>query len=217
MPPAGVGALCGARDGTRENMGVLWEYVERFGRAVDYLYRPRFHVHGGAAAWGEQGTTARGGPSDADRPGAAGVGNRLDRRLFAASERARGAEFSDRSGPADQAASPGQGEHNASGQRVFGEGILAGMEREFTRPARTRKTCIARWQRVSNWAPRSATSSRGSSPTTIPFPITASNIRLSARMCKPGMKRQNLRVELWLNGELKGRYQGRYVGIRSAA
>jgi DNA-binding Lrp family transcriptional regulator len=23
-------------DGTRENMGVLWEYVERFGRAVDY-------------------------------------------------------------------------------------------------------------------------------------------------------------------------------------
>jgi hypothetical protein len=24
-----------ARDGTRENMGVLWEYVERFGRAVD--------------------------------------------------------------------------------------------------------------------------------------------------------------------------------------
>lgn len=24
------------RDGTRENMGVLWEYLERFGRAVDY-------------------------------------------------------------------------------------------------------------------------------------------------------------------------------------
>jgi hypothetical protein len=24
------------RDGTRENMGVLWEYVRRFGRAVDY-------------------------------------------------------------------------------------------------------------------------------------------------------------------------------------
>ncbi len=24
------------RDGTRENMGVLWEYVTRFGRAVDY-------------------------------------------------------------------------------------------------------------------------------------------------------------------------------------
>ena len=24
------------RDGTRENMGVLWEYVERFGRMVDY-------------------------------------------------------------------------------------------------------------------------------------------------------------------------------------
>jgi hypothetical protein len=23
-------------DGTRENMGVLWEYLERFGRAVDY-------------------------------------------------------------------------------------------------------------------------------------------------------------------------------------
>jgi hypothetical protein len=28
------------------------------------------------------------------------------------------------------------------------------------------------------------------------------------------MKRQSLRVELWLNGELKARYQGRYVGIQ---
>jgi hypothetical protein len=28
------------------------------------------------------------------------------------------------------------------------------------------------------------------------------------------MKRQSLRVELWLNGELKTRYQGRYVGIQ---
>ena len=27
------------------------------------------------------------------------------------------------------------------------------------------------------------------------------------------MKRQSLRVELWLNGELKARYQGRYVEI----
>ena len=28
------------------------------------------------------------------------------------------------------------------------------------------------------------------------------------------MKRHSLRVELWLNGELKARYQGRYVEIR---
>ena len=27
------------------------------------------------------------------------------------------------------------------------------------------------------------------------------------------MKRQQLRVELWLNGDLKARYQGRYVEI----
>ena len=33
------------RDGTRENMGVLWEYVKRYGRAVDYYTDRDCDVH----------------------------------------------------------------------------------------------------------------------------------------------------------------------------
>jgi DNA-binding Lrp family transcriptional regulator len=99
-----------ARDSTRENMGVLWEYVERFGRAVDY-YTDRDSMFTVAPRPGESKEQQRAADRpDADRPGAAGVGDRLDCRLFAASQRARGAELSDRPGPADQGAAPGEGE-----------------------------------------------------------------------------------------------------------
>ena len=40
------------RDGTRENMGVLWGYVKRFGRAVDY-YTDRESMFAVAARPGE--------------------------------------------------------------------------------------------------------------------------------------------------------------------
>jgi hypothetical protein len=57
------------RDGTRENMGVLWEYVTRFGRAVDYYTdrdsmfsvapSMRFLRHGGIylVRWGSTSKT----------------------------------------------------------------------------------------------------------------------------------------------------------------
>ena len=118
------------RDGTRENMGVLWEYVNAVWAGGGLLHGPRFDVRGASAARGKRGATARGGPTDADWPGIARVGNRLDCGVLTASEGARGTEFSYRSGPADQGASTGQGEDHAGGQRVSGEGILAGMERE---------------------------------------------------------------------------------------
>ncbi len=61
------------RDGTRENMGVLWD-CNGIWTGGGLLYRPRFDVHGGPAAGREQGATAQSGSPDPDRPGAARVG-----------------------------------------------------------------------------------------------------------------------------------------------
>ncbi len=46
------------------------------------------------------------------------------------------------------------------------------------------------------------------------FPYYSKQYQIAREDVQAGMKRQGLRVELWLNGELKARYQGRYVGIR---
>ena len=45
------------------------------------------------------------------------------------------------------------------------------------------------------------------------FPYYSKHYQIVREQVQAGMKRQSLRVELWLNGELKARYQGRYVGI----
>jgi len=47
------------------------------------------------------------------------------------------------------------------------------------------------------------------------FPYYCKQYQIVREDVQPGMKRQSLRVELWLNGELKARYQVRYVGIRA--
>ena len=45
------------------------------------------------------------------------------------------------------------------------------------------------------------------------FPYYSKHYQIVREDVEAGMRRQQLRVELWLNGELKARYQGRYVGI----
>jgi len=82
------------RDGTRENMGVLWEYVKRYGRAVDY-YTDRDSMFTVARRPGESQEQQREADRlDADRAGAARVRNRLDCGLLSAGQRTSGAEFS---------------------------------------------------------------------------------------------------------------------------
>ena len=82
-------------DGTRENMGVLWEYVERKGRMVD-LYTDRAAMFTVTPRAGESvQQTPGGGPADADRPGAARAGNRLDSGVLAASQRDAWSEASE--------------------------------------------------------------------------------------------------------------------------
>src|SRR5439155_11986201 len=55
-------------DATPQNMGVLWEYLEKNGRNGGCLHRPRIDVHGPATAWTKQGATARSRPADATGP-----------------------------------------------------------------------------------------------------------------------------------------------------
>ena len=45
------------------------------------------------------------------------------------------------------------------------------------------------------------------------FSFAGRRYQIRAQTCKLGMRRQRLRVELRLDGELKARYQGRYVEI----
>ncbi len=46
------------------------------------------------------------------------------------------------------------------------------------------------------------------------FPYYSQHYQIDRKDVQAGMKRQGLCVELWLSGELKARYQGRYVGIQ---
>jgi hypothetical protein len=82
------------RDGTRENMGVLWVCGAGWARR-GLLHGPRFDVHAGPAAGRKPGATAHSGSPDPDWTGTARIGNRLDCRLFTASQGTRGTEFFD--------------------------------------------------------------------------------------------------------------------------
>jgi hypothetical protein len=45
------------------------------------------------------------------------------------------------------------------------------------------------------------------------FSFAAQRYQIAREEAQAGMRRQPLRVELWLNGELRARYQGRYLNI----
>ena len=80
-------------DGTRENMGVLWQYAEAQRADGGCLHGPGVDVHGGAASRGKRAAAAGGGPADADRARPARAGNRLDSGVLAASQGTRGAQL----------------------------------------------------------------------------------------------------------------------------
>ena len=124
------------RDATPQNMGVLWEYLEKNGRMVD-VYTDRDSMFAVPPRTGESKEQQR----EADRLtqiGRAlrelGIGSIL--ALLAASEGARGAQFSNGSGSPGEATAAGQDHDLASGQCVSGERVLAGVECAV-RPARS--------------------------------------------------------------------------------
>lgn len=120
------GVLCGAT-GRGRTLGVLWEYVERFGRPVDdYTNATR-----SSRCRRGQGRIRRNSARLTQIGRALGeLGIGWIAAYSAQAKGARGTGFSHRSGPADQGVAAGQGGDPVRGQRVFGEGVLAGMERE---------------------------------------------------------------------------------------
>jgi hypothetical protein len=201
------------RDGTRENMGVLWEYVKRIGRAVDY-YTDRDSMFAVAPRPGESKEQQR----EADR--LTQIGRALRELgigwIAAYSPQAKGRV--ERSFLTDQ-------------DRLIKELRLAQvktmqaandfLEKEywpewnarFTRPAsgaedlhRPLAEGFELGSALSHVEQRIITNS-------YTFPYYSKHYQIVREDVQAGMKRQQLRVELWLNGELKARYQGRYIGI----
>jgi hypothetical protein len=202
------------RDGTRENMGVLWEYVMRFGRAMDY-YTDRDSMFAVAARPGESKEQQR----KADR--LTQIGRALRELgigwIAAYSPQAKGRV--ERSFLTDQ-------------DRLIKELRLAKvktmqaandfLEKEywpewntkFARPARGTEDLhrplgegFELGSALSHVEQRIITNN-------YTFPYYSRNYQMVREDVQAGMKRQSLRVELWLSGELKARYQGRYVGIQ---
>ncbi len=200
-------------DGTRENMGVLWEYVERFGRVVDF-YTDRDSMFAVAPRPGESKEQQR----QADR--LTQIGRALRELgigwIAAYSPQAKGRV--ERSFLTDQ-------------DRLIKELRLAKvktmqaandfLEKEywpewnakFTRPARGEQDLhrplaedFELGSALSHVEHRIITNN-------YTFPYYSKHYQIAREDVQAGMKRQSLRVELWLNGELKARYQGRYVEI----
>jgi hypothetical protein len=201
------------RDGTRENMGVLWEYVQRYGRVVDY-YTDRDSMFAVPPRPGESKEQQR----EADR--LTQIGRALRELgigwIAAYSPQAKGRV--ERSFLTDQ-------------DRLIKQLRLAKvktmqaandfLEKEywpewtakFTRPAsgsedvhRPLAEGFELGSALSHVEHRIITNN-------YTFPYYSKHYQIVREDVQAGMKRQQLRVELWLNGELKARYRGRYVGI----
>ena len=174
------------RDGTRENMGVLWEYVTRFGRAVDY-YTDRDSMF-----------------TVAPRPGESKEQQRIADRLTQIGRALRELGIGWIAAYSPQAKGRVERSFLTDQDRLIKELRLAKVKtmqaptsswrrnigRNGTRSSRarrgTKRICIARWEKLSSWVRRSATSSTGSSPTITLFPTTARIIRSFGRMCNRG-------------------------------
>lgn len=201
------------RDGTRENMGVLWEYVERIGRMVD-VYTDRDSMFTVAARPGESEQARR----EADR--LTQIGRALREMgigwIAAYSPQAKGRV--ERSFGTDQ-------------DRLVKELRLAKVT---TLQAANRFLEKEYWP---EWNERFARSLEGvvdmHRPVTPPldlasalshveqrvirndytFSFAGKSYQIARKDAKAGMKGQRLRVELHLDGELRARYEGQYVEL----
>ena len=153
MRRAGVGAVSCSTIGTRENMGVLWEYLERSGGWWSSTRTALLCSRWRARAARARSRQRAGGPSDADR--ARVCGNWGSAGSLRYSPQAKGRverSFGTAQDRLVKGTAAGQGEDHAGGQRVSGEGILAGVERGV-RPTGQRPDgpASSAGQRVTIW------------------------------------------------------------------
>lgn len=200
-------------DGTRENMGVLWEYLERFGRVVDY-YTDRDSMFAVAPRAGESKQQQR----EADR--LTQIGRALRELgigwIAAYSPQAKGRV--ERSFATDQ-------------DRLIKELRLARVTTMQAANEFLEKEYWPDWNERFTKAPKgkedlhrsvgegcdlaSALSHVESRviANDFTFAFAGKRYQIAREDLQPGMKCQKLRIELRLNGELKARYDGRYLEI----
>lgn len=201
------------RDGTRENMGVLWEYLERFGRAVDY-YTDRDSMFAVAPRPGESREQQR----QADR--LTQIGRALRELgigwIAAYSPQAKGRV--ERSFSTDQ-------------DRLIKELRLAKVKTMQAANEFLEKEYWPDWNERFTKAPRGKEDLHRPLPegcdlaaalshvesrviaNDYTFAFAGKRYQIARDDLRSGMKRQSLRVELRLSGELKARYEGRYLQI----
>jgi hypothetical protein len=201
-------------DGTRENMGVLWEYVVRYGRALDY-YTDRDSMFTVAPRPGESPEQQRA----ADR--LTQIGRALRELgigwIAAYSPQAKGRV--ERSFLTDQ-------DRLIKLLRLAKVKTMQAandfLEKEYWPEWNTRFTRQPSGEEDLH-RPLAEGFELGSALSHVEhriitnnytFPYYSKHYQIDREDVQAGMKRQSLRVELWLNGELKARYQGRYVGIQ---
>lgn len=200
-------------DGTRENMGVLWEYLVRFGRAVDY-YTDRDSMFAVAPRPGESKEQLR----QADR--LTQIGRAL-RELGIGWIKAYSAEAKgrvERSFRTDQ-------DRLIKELRLAKVKTMQGanefLEKEYWPEWNERFAVPARGKQDLH-RPLAEDLDLGSALSHVEhriitnnytFPYYTKHYQIAREEAQAGMKRQSLRVELWLSGDLKARYQGRNVQI----
>jgi len=200
-------------DGTRENMGVLWEYLERYGRMVD-VYTDRDSMFMVAPRPGESRAEQR----QADR--LTQIGRALRELgigwIAAYSPQAKGRV--ERSFGTDQDRLV---KHLRLAKVKTMQAANEFLEKEywpewnarFARPARD-ATNLHRplTSQVDLASALSHVEQRViGNDHTICF--AGRRYQIARRDVKSGMKRQRLRVELRLSGELRARYEGQYVEL----
>jgi hypothetical protein len=201
------------RDGTRENMGVLWEYVMRFGRAVDY-YTDRDSMF-----------------TVAPRPGESKEQQRMADRLTQIGRALRELGIGWIAAYSPQAKGRVERSFLTDQDRLIKELRLAKvktmqaandfLEEEYWPEWNAKFTRLARGPEDLH-RPLAEGFELGSALSHVEhriitnnytFPYYTKQYQIAREDVQPGMKRQSLRVELWLNGDLKARYQGRYVEV----
>ena len=200
-------------DGTRQNMGVLWEYLERFGRAVDY-YTDRDSMFAVPARHGESKQEQR----QADR--LTQIGRALRELgigwIAAQSPQAKGRV--ERSFFTDQ-------DRLIKELRLAKVTTMLGanefLEREywpdwdvrFAKPARGKEDLHRPLSAETDLAAILSHVEQRVIANDYTFAFAGKRYQIAREDLQAAMKGNRLRVELRLTGDLKARYEGRYLEI----
>jgi hypothetical protein len=201
------------RDGTRENMGVLWEYLLRFGRVVDY-YTDRDSMFVVPTRAGESQEQQR----QADR--VTQIGRALRELgigwIPAYSAQAKGRVERSFSTDQDRLIKElrlAKVKTMAAANEFLEKEYWPDWNQRFTQPAKGKEDfhrplpegCDVA-AALSHVEPRVIANG-------YTFAFAGKRYQIARHDLQVGMRRQSVRVELRLNGDLKARYEGRYLDI----